>query len=432
MSAPAAPPDERVLRDVACTACGCLCDDIELTVSGERIQAARNACSLGETWFLTPRNEDRPVAFVEGQPVDFEVAVDRAARILSAARWPLVTGLRGTTCEAQRVAVALADRLGACLDPTAADVAAGLAYQNVGAVRCSLGEVRNRADFVLFWGGDPQATHPRHRERYSVDPHGLFVPNGRSDRTVVIVDVPGTTGVDADLVVGLKPGQDFALLWALRALVKGVTLDPAVVDDTGVSLAMLEDLVRRMKACRFGVIFYGANLSAAPGGRRSVEALARLAQELNAFTRFYAVPLGGPGNAVGAENVLTWQTGYPFAVDLGRGYPRFGPGEFTAADLLVRGEVDAALLVGTDLLGNLPPAARDHLSRIPTVVLDPEESTTACQATVSFTTATYGIHTSGTVFRVDGVALPLRPALTSRYPDDEKVLRAIEGRISGN
>ena len=39
----------------------------------------------------------------------------------------------------------------------------------------------------------------------------------------------------------------------------------------------------------------------------------------------------------GADNVLTWQTGYPFAVSLARGYPRFGPGEYTATDVLGRG-----------------------------------------------------------------------------------------------
>ena len=59
---------------------------------------------------------------------------------------------------------------------------------------------------------------------------------------------------------------------------------------------------------------------------------------MNAHARFVCVPLGGPGNATGADNVLTWQTGYPFAVNLARGYPRFGPGEYTAMDVLGRGE----------------------------------------------------------------------------------------------
>ena len=34
---------------------------------------------------------------------------------------------------------------------------------------------------------------------------------------------------------------------------------------------------------------------------------------------------------------MRWTTGYPFGVNLSRGYPRFNPGEFSTVDLLVRG-----------------------------------------------------------------------------------------------
>ena len=44
-------------------------------------------------------------------------------------------------------------------------------------------------------------------------------------------------------------------------------------------------------------------------------------------------------------------------VNLSRGYPRYNPGEFTAADLLARGEVDAALIVGSETTADLSDAA---------------------------------------------------------------------------
>jgi formylmethanofuran dehydrogenase subunit B len=422
----------RVVRDATCLACGCLCDDIELSIAGGEIQTARNACDLGAAWFRTPHDDKRAPAILCGDiGIEFATAVDLAADYLFKARRPLISGLRASTCEALRAAIALADDIGAIVDPISADIAAGRAYQNTGAVRCSLGEVRNRADFVLFWNGDPQATHPRHRERYSVDPQGLFVPKGRPDRTVVTFrnnNDSATFENTADLVLQRMPGCDFELLWTLRALVKGV-VPQFSADDIGMSLAELEDLVNRMKTCRFGVIFYGAKLSADPGGRGNVEALVKLVQELNAFTRFYAVPLGGPGNPTGAENVLAWQTGYPFAVDLGRGSPRYSPGEFTAEELLARGEVDTALLVGTDWVAVLPQKTREHLLRIPVIALEPSAPPHYYAPTISFTTATPGLHTSGSVFRVDGVALPLRPVLQSRYPSEEQALRAIHGKL---
>ena len=53
-------------------------------------------------------------------------------------------------------------------------------------------------------------------------------------------------------------------------------------------------------------------------------------------------------------------------------------------------------------------------------------SVTVRGATVAFTTATYGINTGGTVYRMDDVPIPLRPAFDSPYPSDETVLRALE------
>ncbi|HEY8503745.1 MAG TPA: hypothetical protein VIL46_04130, partial [Gemmataceae bacterium] len=45
------------------------------------------------------------------------------------------------------------------------------------------------------------------------------------------------------------------------------------------------------------------------------------------------------------------------------------------------------------------------------------------------TGATCGINIPGTVSRMDGVPIPLRPASELPYPSDEQVLRAIEKRV---
>src|SRR5690606_9249033 len=120
---------------------------------------------------------------------------------------------------------------------------------------------------------------------------------------------------------------------------------------------------------------------------------------------------------------------YPFGVSLTRGYPRFNPGEFTTSDLLARGEADAAFIIASDPMSNFSQPARDHLKKIPVIVLDPKLSETAKIATVAFTTATYGINTAGTVYRMDDVPIPLRPAFESPYRSDYEILKGIEGRI---
>ena len=49
-----------------------------------------------------------------------------------------------------------------------------------GKVSCTLGEVKNRADFIIYWGGNPAECHPRHFTKYSLTQKGKFTPNGRN------------------------------------------------------------------------------------------------------------------------------------------------------------------------------------------------------------------------------------------------------------
>ena len=131
----------------------------------------------------------------------------------------------------------------------------------------------------------------------------------------------------------------------------------------------------------------------------------------------------------GADNVVSWQTGYPFGVSFNRGYPRFNPGEFTTADVLGRGEIDALCVIASDPGSNFSRKAIEHLHKIPVITLDPKPSETSKLARVAFTTATYGVNVRGTVYRMDNVPLTLRPAFESPFPSDEKILTAIKERI---
>ncbi len=180
-----------------------------------------------------------------------------------------------------------------------------------------------------------------------------------------------------------------------------------------------------MKTCRSGVVLFGLGLARTNLGHLNVEALLRLVTELNAYTRFYARRMRVPGDVAGADSVLCWQTGYPFSVSLSRGYPRYSPGEYSAGDMLERGEVDACVLLGSETTGALSPAAQKHLRRIPVVALDPPAVESAPPPTVRFTTAVYGIHRSGTAYRMDEVPIPLRALLETDYASDAEILEQI-------
>jgi len=298
-------------------------------------------------------------------------------------------------------------------------------------VSCTLGEVKNRADLIIYWGGNPAECHPRHFTKYTIMQKGKFVPNGRKGRTMVLVDIRETPSAKAaDLFLQLRPGKDFEVLTILRALVKGQPVDTTLVAETGLTIEQLQDLADRMKGCRFGVLFFGMGLSMTRGKHMNSAAALTLAAELNAFTKFVTMPMRGHGNVTGADVVLRYTTAFPFGVNLNRGYPRFNPGEFSTVDMLVRGDNDAALILGADPGATMPQPAIDHLARIPTIVLDPKVTDTSRIARVHITTAATGISASGTVYRMDEIPLPLRPALLSPYPTDEEVVRRIRQAIA--
>jgi len=430
--------------NTVCPACACVCDDLTVTTHDNDVSGVGAGCQLAQDWFQgNSKREPVPVQ-INGVRAEFETALDRAASILTDADYPLIYGLSRSSTDGQRAAIELADKLGAVIDTTAS-LCHGpsiMAMQNVGEVTCTLGEVRNRSDLVIFWGCNPAETHPRHAERYSVFARGRFVPEGRDGRTVVMIgdarDVENwrldSNGALPDLVIPIETGRQFEALTTLRLLVQGQTVSNTSTHDTGASLSDLQSLADRMKSCRHGVVFFGLGLTGtsieAPvendiPGQANVECLLRLVAELNAFTRFFARRMRLLGDVSGADTVLCWQTGYPFSVDLSRGFPRYNPGEYSANDLLKRGDVDACLIVGSETIRAFSPASRRHLEGIPTIVFDYPATKSPFTPTVHFTTASYGLHAPGTIYRMDGIPLPLRSCLTSDTPTDEHILRRL-------
>ncbi len=420
-------PAETV-TDVTCTVCGCTCDDLVLEVRGERFEAVSGPCSLAEPWFRELDAARPPACLVDDAEVSFDDAAQRAAETLMASRAPLVYGLSRSSTPGQRAAVRLADRLSATVDTTASVCHAPsiLAIQHAGESTSTLGEVRHRADLVVFWGADPATSHPRHAERYSSDAVGRFVPEGRAGRTIVVVDVEETeTARTADLFVKVTPGRDFEAVNWLRGRTTGALDESAPVPD-GIDEVALRELQRLAVGCDFGAVFFGLGIAQSRLGHLTVETLLQWVAELHDHTRWVARRMRIPGDVSGADSVLCWQTGFPFAVDLSRGFPRYDPGEYSANGRLERGEVDACLLVGSESVPNLSDAARAHLASIPTIVLDHPHRPSTTPASVRFTTAVHGVHAPGTIYRMDEVPIPLRACVPTEYPTDEVVIERIE------
>jgi formylmethanofuran dehydrogenase subunit B len=410
------------VADATCAGCGCACDDIEVTVAEGRIAGLKRTCELGDAWFAARTADTQPIARIDGREARVDEAANAAAALLRQARAPLVYGLGQTSCEAQRRAVALAEAVGAIVDP-AGGGGAGLAYQAIGSSTATFGEIRDRAELIVAWRADPAATNPRLLGRLRLD------RASRGARTLVVVDGQRTaTAEAADAFVELDAAHDVEALWALRALAGRAPLDR---DRAGeLPLDALDDLAQRLLGARHVALLYDGVAS----DELSALALFALVRDLSRDRHAVTLGLRREGNARGAEDVLAWQTGFPAAVSFARGHPRANPGELDAAALLQRGEIDAALVVASDPLEHLPAAAAERLRELPTVVVDERDTATAAAARVVFVVGAAGIDVAGTVHRMDGVPIPLRAPLAGgrgRAGSIQDVLAAIEGRLHG-
>lgn len=428
---------ERTVEDVVCTFCGCCCDDLIVSVKGNRIVDVRNACALGLSKFLH-MNENRLLKpkigrSTSAKDVSLSEAIDVVVDLLKNSCYPLFYGWACTSCEAILLGLDLAEALGGAIDNTSI-VCHGptiLAGQELGLVTATLGQVKNRADLVIYWGCNPVEAHPRHIARYSAYARGRFI-EGRRMRKVVVVDVRRTpTARIADLFIEIEPGYDYEVLSALKMLVRDLDLE---VDEVGgVAVSKLEELADMMVEARFGVIFFGTGLTMSRGRDKNVEAAIELVRYLNFKTKFVLIPMRGHFNVTGANEVFTWRTGYPVSVDFSQGYPRYLPGETNAVDILRRGECDLFFVVASDPVSHLPRRAVEHLNNIPVVALDPKITPTVYVSDVAIPVAYTGIEVEGSIYRMDTV--PLRSKKIVDPPQgvlsDVEVLKMILERVGG-
>jgi formylmethanofuran dehydrogenase subunit B len=476
-----------VINAVTCPICGCLCDDIEVTVVNNEVVKVKNGCAVCEAKYMGYKSEHRirqPLIRKNGEfvPVSMEEAVHKAAEILANANYPILYGWSSTNCEAQRVGVELAEEVGGILDNTAV-VCHGpslMGTQEVGIPTSTLGQIRHRADVIIYWGCDPWSAHPRHLERYTSFTEGRFedsewktyinkvkaaagrkkvlsaqrvapkpqretVPESvaeslvfnkppetlqKEGRKLIVIDVrKSMTAEMADYFIQVEPNKDYELMQAIRAMVKDEELD--VDEIAGVPVEYLQEVVDMLVNCQFGVIFFGMGLTQSAGKFRNIEVAISLTRDLNTRTKFLIMPMRGHFNVAGANIVFAWQSGYAFGVDFSLGYPRYNPGETTSMDVLLRGESDAALVIASDPGATFPKRAIQSLVKHPLIVIDPHMNATAMLGDVVFPSAFVGIEVEGTAYRMDNVPLPLKKVVEppKGVISDEELLKKILAEV---
>ncbi|MEM0002200.1 MAG: formylmethanofuran dehydrogenase subunit B [Desulfurococcaceae archaeon] len=432
--APVKTGERRTVENVVCPFCGDLCDHLIIEIDGNMIVKNTGGCAISSAKFLNYHKHRvlKPYLRHQGKliEVSLDEALDKAAEILANSKYPLIFGLASTDIEANRYAVELAELTHGVVDNTSVFChgPTALAVQEAGAVRYTFGVAIHLADLVIFWGCNPLEAHPNHVARIVLR-EGRFI-KGRKSRKIIVIDTRRTPTANlADLFIQVEPGRDYELITALRMAIKDLDIEAPSV--AGVPKEKVLELAEMMKTAKYGVIFFGLGLTMTGAKYKNIVAAIKLVQELNEWTKFGLLPMRGHYNVAGSNQVSLWATGYPYAVDYARGFPRMIIGVTSATDLLANGDVDAALIIASDPVAHLPRKAAEHLSRIPVIVIDAKWSLTTAFADVIIPGAYVGIECEGSAYRMDEVPIRLKK-LVDPPPGilcDSEVLRRLVEKV---
>lgn len=253
---------------------------------------------------------------------------ERTAASLGTARRVLVTGFAAAAVETAALACDLAEALGAAVDPGGIDCGqvAGPTIARIGAVTADAGELRDRADLVVFWFCPPaQAAAFR---AACVTP---AIATGRTRRVLAVG--PTAAAPEGHVVVPRDDAFDLARL--LHAAAAGIACPASA------ALAAACDTLRTAVDAAGCVAFVTCHDD--PTGLEPWS-LVGLVRAIAHRTPAFEVPLG-PGGAGAA--VCTWRYGAAGAIARAdRDGAAFFPAECDTLRLVERGEVDCAVILG--------------------------------------------------------------------------------------
>jgi formylmethanofuran dehydrogenase subunit B len=403
-----------------CTGCALLCDDIEVETEYNKINKVLTACRIGVAHMKEGNRE--AIFRVDNKSVDEATAINEAKIILKNAKNPLIFGLGASTSETQKIVIELAKKINATLDDTSSFCLGGVVETLLKneMKTCTLDDVRNKGDVIIYWGTNPSDSHPRLLSKYSYFPRGKEKQRGwEEERTAIAVDVrkSHTTKISGNYFFQIPPKGDEEFIDAVIAGLSGK------LPKTSYSYPpkKLLELVNILKGAKFGVIFVGSGLICS---LESLDPLFRLMKVLNEKANFHLMAMVGNYNSMGFNENLFAETGYLNSVKFEDGNVKHGP-EYSIVESLKAKTVDAALIVGSDPFSILPRSIAKNLLEIPIISIDPYKTLTSNHSRVYINTAISGVEAEGSATRMDGIKVSFEPVIETNHPSDEMILKKI-------
>jgi len=285
-------------------------------------------------------------------------ALERAAEMLGCARLPVIGGLL-TDIAGAEAAIALAQKLDGVIDHA---VGEGLAratqiMREMGGCPASLGEARNRADFVVLVGEAPLMRDPRLLDTLFPKEEGLPRP-GHNPRELVLLGCEKAELPARVPVTMVAPGS--VDLPTLVSMLSAALRGRKVSAKDGETEAKLKTLAGRLRLGAFPVFV----LSPCDLDAQVMRTVLGMVHHLCVTTRAATLSLPAPGNGDGVNLCSAWTCGLPVRTRFTDGLPEHDPWRYGARRLIESGEADALLWVDA-----LATSGIERPQGVPTVIL---------------------------------------------------------------
>ncbi len=405
--------------DTTCRGCSLLCDDLTISISEQESIQCENGCSIAEKWFQTALHAGREEHHIDA-------SIKTAKKWLQEAGSTLICGLEGLTLQAEADLISLAKKEQAFLSAeTSPDKIS--AYQRYGSASCTLGEVRQRANFILVGNIDLLSTWPRF-EQQILSKKSRFLSPEKTRQLVFLGDANLLKDPSRySEVIDVPQDQLDQAIVLLRRFCKN---DSEKIDSRNKNdeielksdvITQIQQLAEQLLAVEYPVLFHDDSLA------QKQFLWAKLVSEVNQKSRLHSLTVSA-GRAKGsASETILAMTGFPDYITFRNEEVLHDCHRYQAARLIENNEIDLILHAG-DLLSEKWSNVFQKLTSSGRLIVIHSGIAKLPQfdaSTIEILTQVPGIHEAGTTIRCDGVPLPLRSVTCSPLQSVSGIIKSL-------
>jgi len=409
-----------------CPGCGCLCEDIDLTLNNDGVAQIFNACAWGLSKFhrghrFLREPKHAKIVFPSRKepsgntlPVPFEEAYENAAMVLKEAKRVAFFGLCQMTFEAQLKAISLIKRLEAVVYPSEGMLLNPFfkAIKSHPFRLATLEEIRQLATTIIFWGANPLHSCPRLSSRYAVFVAGINAPDRHIGRKIFYADPYENDMSGFAQRIPIDVDNELERLQTLTEIIEEESF--SIPKD-------LEGVVRAIEASPFVALFVGRGIAYQKDPQAMMDGLVKLCNVIQRRTPCALLPIISDFNALGLYQAFILQGIDPADSPLLKGDLQTYQPE----------EGDVLFCVGSDPFWFFKEEQISLIRtlNLPVIAISALQNQTTHNASLVIPVALTGVEAEGLAFRLDGASVWLRKILPTAQPTDLSVLTAIVERI---